>query len=342
MNGLSTRTRRAAALLLGVVAHGFASVAAAQTSLSEEIKPTILQTPPPASQPFAPTWLRTIGDRVNLRARADQNSTIVGQVARETALYAVGREPGWYKVKPPEGVFCFVAAEFTAAGSDTSATVAIKSGTLRVRAGSLVVDVDPMTTEVLSRLENGAALRVFGKAGEWLRIAPPDDAAVYISDRYVEPVGEEVAAGLKRTALPAADPNATGVVATPTPVNETPTPTPAPTITPPVATPGVPPANRPTATPPIVTPAGRQPPVQPPVARPAAPPVARPTTPAPPVARPATPPAGSGVVSSSPRGPTSQPSGHYTVRTITPAAPQTGGAKLASDSTPASQPAQRP
>ena len=325
MNGISSRTRRAAALLLSVAVYGLAATAPAQTPLSEEVKPTILQVAPATSQPFAPGWLRTTGDRVNLRARADQNSTIVGQVARETALYAVGREPGWFKVKPPEGVFCFVAAEFATKTSETTATVAVKSGTLRVRAGSLVTDVDPMNTEVLARLENGAPLKVLGKAGEWLRVAMPEDAAIYISDRYAEPVTEEIATGLKRTALPAVDPNATGVIAMPTPVNEAPTPLPAPTVAPPaprVAAPVTPAVNRPTT-----------------------PPAARPTTPAPPVARPTppTPTPGSGIVSSSPRGATSQPSGHYTIRTLNPSAPApSGGARLASDATPASQPAQRP
>jgi hypothetical protein len=153
------------------------------------------------------SWLRVTADDVYLRSRADANSLPVVRVARDTLLQASGRDAyGWYRVRPPEGVFSFVAAEFVDRRGPSDGIVSVRSGTLRVRVGSLVRDVDPQQTEVQALLERGATVRILGEQGTWLRIVPPPGVFVYVAERYVQPVADEVATQLQATTPPASQP----------------------------------------------------------------------------------------------------------------------------------------
>lgn len=153
----------------------------------------------PVTQPAAgPIWLRVIVDQVNLRSRPDANSLPVARFERDTVLRATGRDPyGWYAIVPPKDVFSFVAAEFVDRRGPTEGIVSVRSGALRVRVGSLVQDVDPRQTEVQALLERGAVVRIVGEQGEWLKIEPPEEVRLHVSDAHVEPISDEVAARLR-------------------------------------------------------------------------------------------------------------------------------------------------
>ena len=161
----------------------------------------LAQTAPLASAPSATTpaaaetiWLRVTADEVNLRSRPDANSVPVAQVERDTVLRGLGRDAyGWYRVAPPAGVFSYVAKEYVDRRGPIEGIVSVRSGTLRVRVGSLVRELDPLQSEVQVVLERGAAVRIVGEQGEWLRIAPPPGVCVYVSGEQVVMIGEDVA-----------------------------------------------------------------------------------------------------------------------------------------------------
>jgi len=159
----------------------------------------------PSTQPAEEHyWLRVTGDRVNLRSRADLNSRIVGRANRDDVLEAVGREYGWHRIVPPDGVFSLVSASYIERVGGDRGIVNVDT-TLRVRVGSDVQPRDPMRSEVQTRLENGTEVQVIGALDEdWLRIVPPDGVYVYISGDYVEQVGPEVAERLRAAKPPSA------------------------------------------------------------------------------------------------------------------------------------------
>ncbi|MBL8878257.1 MAG: hypothetical protein JNG88_03975 [Phycisphaerales bacterium] len=165
-------------------------------------------TPIPASSApqtlTEPVWLRATADKVNIRSRADANSIVMGQVDRDTALRADRIEFGWYRILPPEGTFCYVAAEYVEAGSGNVGTVKICEGTLRVRAGSTVRDINPVNSDVLARLNAGMQVQVLGREGDWLRMVPPADVRLYISDKFVERIGDDQAVLLRKSVRDAA------------------------------------------------------------------------------------------------------------------------------------------
>jgi len=155
------------------------------------------QTTAPAATQAAEFWIRVTASEVNVRARPDVNSTPVSRVPRDTLLRATGVEYGWYRVRPPEGVFSLVAAAFVERRGVGEGVVRVRSGALRVRVGSLVQAVDPERSDVQTLLENGAPVRVLGEQGAWLRIAPPAGVGYYVSSEHAERVSDEAAAKLR-------------------------------------------------------------------------------------------------------------------------------------------------
>ncbi len=170
-----------------------------------------------ASQPASQeTWLRVIVDEVHLRSRPDANSLPVARVPRDTLLRAVGRDSyGWYRVRPPEGVFSFVAAEYVDRRGPTEGIVSVRGGTLRVRVGSLVYDVDPAQTEVQTLLQRGAVVQVVGEQGAWLKIVPPPGVYAYVAGQHAEPVTDDVAARLRSNQGPVSRPTSEPTAAAP-------------------------------------------------------------------------------------------------------------------------------
>lgn len=168
------------------------------------VVPPLVPTPGQATQPApppavreesAPTqpqeyWVQVTRDRVNLRSRPDTSSVPVAQVERDSFLRVTATSDGWLRVRPPKGVFCLVAAEYIDTQTPDRGVVAISSGTLRVRTGSRVVDLDPLASEVVALLERGNTVQILGREDAWLRIAPPEGVYVYVAAELVERVPE--------------------------------------------------------------------------------------------------------------------------------------------------------
>jgi hypothetical protein len=198
-NGLEIRARVAPALLQRMsLLLGTCLWLQSAALAAPQVAPSIA-TPEPVAKPESPApqpapkefWLRVTGNSVNLRSRPDVNSTPLAQLDRDTFLEGAGMESGWYRVRPPRGVFSLVDGEFIQLKSDDEGEVAIRDGTLRVRAGSLVTDVNPTTAEVQTLLERGARVVVVGRNERWLKIAPPEGVFAYVSVDYVERVDED-------------------------------------------------------------------------------------------------------------------------------------------------------
>ena len=203
-------------LRLGTVGTGLlllAAIASSPAQAQREERPARPPIQPPTTQPRPGVyWLRVTADRVNLRSRPDANSLTVARLKRDAMLRATGSEFGWHRVLPPEGVFSFAAARYVEQQSDGTGVVSVRSGTLRVRVGSLVFDVDPMQCEVQTRLPRGTTVRIVGRQDDWLKIVPPEGVYVYVSGRYVARVSDEVAARLGAARSPASQPG--GITAT--------------------------------------------------------------------------------------------------------------------------------
>lgn len=144
------------------------------------------------SAAFGAQEARVTGDKVNLRAKPDLSGMgeVVGQVRYGDTLRvrSVGEE--WVEVAVPEGIDLWVAKEYVQADGTVSARK------LNVRCGP------SYQFNVVGVVERGTKLQARdGGAGnaEWLKIAPPEGASVWIYKEYVE-VGGEAAEGAEAAA----------------------------------------------------------------------------------------------------------------------------------------------
>ena len=122
---------------------------------------------------YAATFVEVTGDRVNLRSAAGMPSEVVGQVNKGDLLELQGNvSDPWVKVTPPQTVDLWISSQFVENG-------VIVGNRVRVRAGSSVNYKD------VGIVEKGTKVEVRGKVGDWVKIAPPKNTAVWITNSYV-------------------------------------------------------------------------------------------------------------------------------------------------------------
>jgi hypothetical protein len=90
--------------------------------------------------------------------------------------------------------------------ANRAGVVSVRSGTLRVRVGSQVFNVDPMQCEVQTRLPRGTEVEIIGRQGDWLKIVPPAGVYAYVGDRHVARISDDIAARLRAAHSPASQP----------------------------------------------------------------------------------------------------------------------------------------
>ena len=118
-------------------------------------------------------YLEVKGDRVNLRAAAKADAEVVGQVGSTDTLILQGdiTEP-WVKVTPPDSVDFWIYASLVKDGKVTANNAQVRAG-----AG--------LNFNVVGQLQNGDAVSLRGKIGDWLKIAPFPTSSVWVTNAYV-------------------------------------------------------------------------------------------------------------------------------------------------------------
>jgi hypothetical protein len=143
----------------------------------------------------AGTRLRVTGDSVALRPRGDLRSEALEMMPLGQVLEAV-EWPGegeWVQVRPPASLSAWISAELV----DQDVVIVNKA---RIRGGPSLNYKD------IGMLVKGDRVEVRGKTGDWLQIAPPSSASVWISRQYVTPVGAPAAATPVKVEPPAPPP----------------------------------------------------------------------------------------------------------------------------------------
>ncbi len=140
-----------------------------------------------AAAAAAQTPVRVTADHVNLRAKALLTAEVVAQAAYDERLtaYEIGEE--WVEVAAPEQASLWVTKSFVQQPANT-----IGANRVNVRAGPGI------NYNVVCTLELGATVEPRGEEiAEWLKIAPPAAARLWISRDYVEILPETTPAAEK-------------------------------------------------------------------------------------------------------------------------------------------------
>lgn len=114
------------------------------------------------------------GDRVNLRARPQLTAEVVAQANEGDRLITRAISNGWVEVAVPAAVDVWVHRDFVKEGRAVAK--------LNVRGGAGI------NFNTLATLGKGEAVQVRGEFGEWLKIAPPAAASLWVNEELVEVV----------------------------------------------------------------------------------------------------------------------------------------------------------
>ncbi len=162
----------------------------------------VAQEPAPGTTP-----VRVRGSRVNLRAKPAKDAEPLGQVTDGTVLTAKSFRDDWVEIVPPDQVSLWVHKDFIK-------DQAVSAEKLYVRTGPNI------NHAMVGTMLRGERLIVRGQAQDWVRIAPPPSASLWVSRALVE-----VLPGEKQPPLAADKAPPSPAIAAPAPV---PTPVPAP------------------------------------------------------------------------------------------------------------------
>ncbi len=192
--------------------------------------------------------LTVMRENVNLRAKPSMAAEVVAQVSAPDKLTVISVSDEWVEVVPPPHAELWVLGDYVRDG-----IVACKTR-VNVRAGAGI------NFNIVGQLSNGAPVSVRGSHVDWIKIAPPESASLWIARSMVEFEPADAAA-------PAAEPAPASAAAPETPAitsaPETPT------------TAGAPPASKPASMPLPEPPAlTSEPPLPPPPPTPPPPAVA--------------------------------------------------------------------
>ena len=121
--------------------------------------------------------VQVIGDNVNLRVKPNTRYGHVGQVSVGDLLDAPDGVSGeWVRVVPPDDVKLYVFARLVKNGK-------VSVPKLQIRGGPGV------NYQVVGSLLLGDTVEERGSVGDWLSIAPPPTASLWVSAQYVTVVG---------------------------------------------------------------------------------------------------------------------------------------------------------
>ena len=141
----------------------------------------------------AQTPVRVTADNVNLRAKALLTAEVVAQARYDDRLAAYNLGDEWVEVAAPAAADAWVMKTYVQAPANT-----IGANRVNVRAGPSI------NYNILCTLALGDTVEPRGEeVDEWLKIAPPASARLWISREFVEVLSADAAAPAAETAVAA-------------------------------------------------------------------------------------------------------------------------------------------
>lgn len=150
----------------------------------------------------AQTLVRVTADNVNLRAKPQLTAEVLAQAHYDEQLVAreIGEE--WIEVAAPASVDLWISKDYVQQPQNV-----IGARRVNVRAGPSI------NYNIVDTLERGTPVEPRGEVAEWLKIAPPPSAHLWIHRDYVDVLPGTALAAAEPEAPPAEDPAPAGTKA---------------------------------------------------------------------------------------------------------------------------------
>jgi uncharacterized protein YgiM (DUF1202 family) len=136
-----------------------------------------------------PYMAEVTGTDVYIRSGPGTNYYRCGKINAPDRVEVVGSEYGWSKIMPPSGSFSWISKQYVALDANNPGQGLVTGDNVRVRAGSEFVE--PIhSTSLQTTLNKGAKVTLLGEEkDDYYKIAPPQDAYLWVSTEYLRNVG---------------------------------------------------------------------------------------------------------------------------------------------------------
>jgi cell wall-associated NlpC family hydrolase len=135
------------------------------------------------------------GDSVNLRSKPDTSAKVITQLSKNTKVSILSEEGDWYKIG------CNDTTGWISNQYIKVSNVAIASGT--ISASSVNVRSKPdISSETLTRLDEGSKVEVYEHSGDWYRILIAEGRYAWVHKDYITLRNSTVSRGLTDEVAP--------------------------------------------------------------------------------------------------------------------------------------------
>lgn len=182
------------------VNHRCSTVAFISLALSFSAFPLFAQTEDSAK----PEIGEIVGNDVYVRSGASLNHYPVCKLDAGTRVTIMGEHGEWLEIKPPEGTFSWISAEFVDTANDRDGVV--NGDNVRVRAGSELPKWAKSKYAVQTMLRKGSEVTILDKNPDgFLKITPPADASLWVHRKFIERVSGDALAEVPEANSPIDD-----------------------------------------------------------------------------------------------------------------------------------------
>lgn len=151
------------------------------------VAPTMVQAQSGRTYPFTG---RITGNDVLVRSGPGTDYYQCGKLFKADTVQVTREEGGWSQIVPPAGSFSWVHMQYVCISLNDPTQGMITGDEVPVYAGSdLIAPIHSTTRQAI--LRRGDRIRLLGPEQDgYLKIACPPGAALWVSSRYVEPLGQ--------------------------------------------------------------------------------------------------------------------------------------------------------
>ena len=130
-----------------------------------------------------------VTDKINVRAGCSVNYEVLARLEKGQEVTILETKYGWHNIKLPEGVFVWISSRYVSTGRKKLDEDFISK---RAYAGTVTGNVVRVRTlpnlrcAVLSQVNEGYKVAIFGKKDDWFRILPPPECSGWVKAELIE------------------------------------------------------------------------------------------------------------------------------------------------------------
>lgn len=117
-------------------------------------------------------------DMLNVREQPSLDTKVLFQLSQGTTVKVLDNSGEWYKISYNDGTG-WVFGKYLSVRDEALGTGTINANNVNIRSNP------NLSAEILTRLNNGDKVNVFGRSGDWYKIGLPDEKKGWVYSKYL-------------------------------------------------------------------------------------------------------------------------------------------------------------